>query len=48
MEFRVCRNTLAARKIPESSLSMEAKVVQAGVVEVARLQFEEDYAYIKP
>ncbi|WP_059410852.1 DsrE family protein [Cupriavidus basilensis] len=48
VEFRVCRNTLAARKIPESSLSMEAKVVQAGVVEVARLQFEEDYAYIKP
>ncbi|WP_420996057.1 DsrE family protein [Cupriavidus sp. 30B13] len=48
VEFRVCRNTLAARKIPESSLSMEARVVPAGVVEVARLQFEEGYAYIKP
>ncbi|MGO4329680.1 DsrE family protein [Cupriavidus sp. 2TAF22] len=48
VEFRVCRNTLTARKIPESSLSMEAKVVPAGVVEVARLQFEEGYAYIKP
>lgn len=48
VEFRVCRNTLTARRIPESSLLMEAKVVQAGVVEVARLQFEEGYAYIKP
>ena len=48
VEFRVCRNTLTARKIPESSLLMEAKVVQAGVVEVARLQFDEGYAYIKP
>ncbi|AJG21348.1 DsrE family protein [Cupriavidus basilensis] len=48
VEFRVCRNTLMARKIPESSLLMEAKVVQAGVVEVAKLQFDEGYAYIKP
>ncbi|WP_042883483.1 DsrE family protein [Cupriavidus necator] len=48
VEFRVCRNTLTARKIQESSLLMEAKVVQAGVVEIARLQAEEGYAYIKP
>ncbi|MCP3019931.1 DsrE family protein [Cupriavidus basilensis] len=48
VEFRVCRNTLMARKIPESGLLMEAKVVQAGVVEVAKLQFDEGYAYIKP
>jgi len=48
VEFRVCRNTLTARKIPESNLLMEAKVVPAGVVEIARLQAEEGYAYIKP
>ncbi|SOZ36466.1 DsrE family protein [Cupriavidus neocaledonicus] len=48
VEFRVCRNTLTARKISESQLLMEAKVVQAGVVEIARLQAEEGYAYIKP
>ncbi len=48
VEFRVCRNTLTARKIAESGLLMEAKVVPAGVVEVARLQFDEGYAYIKP
>ncbi|MCY1366200.1 DsrE/DsrF-like family protein [compost metagenome] len=48
VEFRVCRNTLTARRITESQLLMEAKVVQAGVVEIARLQAEEGYAYIKP
>lgn len=48
IEFRVCRNTLTARKIPESNLLMEARVVPAGVVEIARLQAEEGYAYIKP
>lgn len=48
VEFRVCRNTLAARRIPEDKLLLEAKVVQAGVVEITRLQFDEGYAYIKP
>lgn len=48
VEFRVCRNTLTARKISESSLLMESKIVPAGVVEIARLQFDEGYAYIKP
>ena len=48
VEFRVCRNTLTARKISEQSLLMDAKIVQAGVVEIARLQFDEGYAYLKP
>jgi intracellular sulfur oxidation DsrE/DsrF family protein len=48
VEFRVCHNTLAARRISEQNLLMDAKVVPAGVVEVARLQFEEGYAYLKP
>ncbi|MDT6962120.1 DsrE family protein [Cupriavidus sp. SZY C1] len=48
VEFRACRNTLTARRISEQSLLMDAKVVQAGVVEIARLQFDEGYAYIKP
>jgi intracellular sulfur oxidation DsrE/DsrF family protein len=48
VEFRVCHNTLAARHISEQNLLMDAKVVPAGVVEVARLQFEEGYAYLKP
>jgi intracellular sulfur oxidation DsrE/DsrF family protein len=48
VEFRACRNTLNARRISETSLLMEAKVVPAGVVEIARLQFEDGYAYLKP
>lgn len=48
VEFRACRNTLTARRISEQSLLMDARVVQAGVVEIARLQFDEGYAYIKP
>jgi len=48
VEFRACHNTLVARKIPEDKLLMEAKVVPAGVVEIARLQFEDGYAYLKP
>ncbi|MBY4899016.1 DsrE family protein [Cupriavidus sp. AU9028] len=48
VEFRVCRNTLTARRIAEDKLLLETKIVQAGVVEIARLQFDEGYAYIKP
>lgn len=48
VEFRVCGNTLTNRKISPSTLLMEAKVVPSGVAEVAKLQFKEHYAYIKP
>ncbi|MBC7414126.1 MAG: DsrE family protein [Herminiimonas sp.] len=48
VEFRVCNNTLVARGIPASSLVLEAKVVPAGVVEVARLQAREGYVYLRP
>lgn len=48
VEFRVCNNTLEARNIPASKLVLEAKVVPAGVVEVANLQAKEHYAYLRP
>lgn len=48
VEFRVCRNTLTARNISPSRLVLEAKVVPAGVVEVARLQAREGYVYLRP
>ena len=48
VEFRVCSNTLVARGIPASKLVLEAKVVPAGVVEVARLQAREGYVYLRP
>lgn len=48
VDFRVCRNTLAAHEIPESQLLPQAKLVPSGVVEVARLQAREGYAYLRP
>lgn len=48
VEFRVCNNTLTARKIPANKVLMDAKVVQSGVAEVARLQAKEGYAYLRP
>ncbi len=48
VEFRVCNNTLVARKIDNSKVAMEATVVPSGVAEVARLQAKEGYAYLRP
>ncbi len=48
VEFRVCGNTLAAHEVPVSQLLPEAKIVTAGVVELARLQAKEGYVYIRP
>jgi hypothetical protein len=48
VEFRVCRNTMTAHEIPFSQLLPEAKLVPSGVVEVARLQAKEGFAYIRP
>lgn len=48
VEFRVCGNTLAAHDIPTSQLLPEAKLVQSGVVEVARLQAQEGFVYLRP
>ncbi|HCY17353.1 MAG: hypothetical protein A2Z93_13495 [Curvibacter sp. GWA2_64_110] len=48
IEFRVCNNTLSARKINPDRLLMETKIVPSGVAEVARLQALEGYVYLKP
>jgi uncharacterized protein len=48
VEFRVCNNTLTAHDIPVSQLLPEAKIIPAGVVEVARLQAKEGFVYIRP
>jgi intracellular sulfur oxidation DsrE/DsrF family protein len=48
VKFRVCNNTLQARKIDPKRVLPEANIVPSGVAEVARLQTQEDYAYIKP
>lgn len=48
VQFRVCNNTLVGRKIDKSKVLPEATIVPSGVAEVARLQSQERYAYIKP
>ena len=48
VEFRVCDNTLVSRKIDKSKVVPPATIVPSGVAEIARLQSEEGYSYIKP
>jgi hypothetical protein len=48
VEFKVCRNTLVGRSIPESKVQAPATVVPSGVAEVARLQAKEGFVYLKP
>jgi hypothetical protein len=46
--FDVCSNTLVSRKIDPKTVLQGMKIVPSGVAEVARLQAEEGYVYIKP
>ena len=48
VEFRVCNNTLVSRKISPDKLLMETKVVPSGVAEVAKLQSNEKFVYLRP
>jgi len=48
VEFRVCNNTLVARKLEPSKMVMESRIVPSGVAEVARLQAREGYVYLRP
>ena len=48
VEFRVCKNTLQGRAISPDKLMLETKLVPSGVAEIARLQAQEGYAYIRP
>ena len=48
MEFRVCETTLKLRSIDKSRLIDEVTFVPSGVGEVARLQAQEGFVYLKP
>jgi intracellular sulfur oxidation DsrE/DsrF family protein len=48
VEFRACEFTLKSRNIDPKMIIEEAKLVPSGVAEVARLQAQEGYAYLKP
>jgi len=48
VRFEACGNTLASRHLKEDDISPEAHVIRFGMAEIARLQYREHYAYIKP
>ena len=48
VEFRVCEFTLKSRNIDKKRMIDEITYVPSGVAEVARLQSQEGYAYLKP
>ena len=48
VEFRVCEITLKSRNIDRKQLIEEVTYVPSGVAEVARLQAQEGYVYLKP
>ncbi len=48
VEFRVCNNTLTTRQIDRARVHPDARVVESGAAEIARLQFAQGYAYFKP
>lgn len=48
VDFRVCNNTLKARKIDPKTVLQGAKIVPSGVAEIGRLQSSEGYVYLKP
>ncbi|MHB1188741.1 DsrE family protein [Thiobacillus sp.] len=48
VDFRVCNNTLKARKLDASAVIQEANIVPSGVAEIGKLQSQEGYVYLKP
>lgn len=48
VEFKICAYTLQSRNIDPKNAIEEAKLVPSGVAEVARLQAQEGFVYLKP
>lgn len=48
VDFRVCGNTLTRRHIDPTRLIPQATLVPSGVAEIARLQIQEGFRYLKP
>jgi hypothetical protein len=46
--FKVCNNTLRYRNIDPAKVLPEASTVPYGAIEIARLQQQEGFAYVKP
>jgi uncharacterized protein len=48
VEFKICKNSMDFFKVDAGKVLPQAKIVPSGVAEIARLQAQEHYAYIKP
>lgn len=48
VNFRVCNNTLVSRKIDPKTVVPGASIVPSGVAELAKVQAQEGYVYLKP
>jgi len=48
VDFRICSNTLAVRKIERAKVIADVNFVDSGVAEVARLQAREGFVYLRP
>ena len=48
VKFEVCEITLKNRNLPKEKFILEADFTPSGVVRIADLQSQENYAYIKP
>ncbi len=46
--FDVCEITLKSRRLNKDQFIPEAKFVPSGVAEIAKLQYRQGYAYVKP
>ncbi|MGD9470539.1 MAG: DsrE family protein [Novosphingobium sp.] len=48
VSFRICETTMHTRGVTKADILPEALVVPSGMNELARLQLQEHYAYIRP
>jgi intracellular sulfur oxidation DsrE/DsrF family protein len=48
VQFRVCEITLRERGLKKEQFLPQVKFVPSGVAEIARLQNQEGFAYLKP
>ncbi|BBP02381.1 DsrE family protein [Sulfuriferula nivalis] len=48
VEFKICNNTLKSRHLTAADVAYPVTIVPAGIAEIARLQAQEGYVYVKP
>jgi uncharacterized protein len=48
VQFDICKNSMDFFKVDADKVLPQAKVIPSGVAEIARLQAQEHYVYIKP